>query len=189
MPFDKRCPQPPEENVLNLHRQTDTQTHRQTNMATLVLNRPSSPNANSHQRRNKTLSKKTFWQKDGLAHCLSYATLVTNVQVLVAVLFLFLSEMIFDGVLALDEQKPKLVSAHPPNKQTLNQKKTLFPTDFMFIVSNFSYVFNMMMTTPKKSVKHQSPKDTFFFIKFSLNIKLCGSRTKSGWTTFDYLKL
>ena len=50
-----------------------------------------------------------------------HATLLTYVHVLRADLFQFPCAVIFNGFFKDDEQKPKLVSAHPPNSQTFKQ--------------------------------------------------------------------
>ena len=62
-----------------------------------------------------------------MAHYLSYATLVTYVPVLWDEQFLFPYRVIFNG---LCSNWLKLVSANPPDSQTLNQKRKLFFTVF-----------------------------------------------------------
>ena len=65
--------------------------------------------------------KMTLPQTDMFAHYLSYATLVTYVPVLGAVVYQFPSGVVFERFLSEDEQKAKWVSAHLPNSKTLNQ--------------------------------------------------------------------
>ena len=68
---------------------------------------------------------------------LSYATLVTYVHVFGAVFFQFPCWIILDRFLAEDEQKPKGLSAHPPNSQTLNQKRMLLLQILSFLYRIF----------------------------------------------------
>ena len=54
---------------------------------------------------------------------LLHDTFFKYVPILGANKFQFICVQISDGFLAEDQQKPKLLSSHPPNSQTFNQKR------------------------------------------------------------------
>ena len=76
---------------------------------------------------------------NGLAHYLSYATLVTDVPIFGADEFKFLCKVIFDGFCS---NWFLLVSAQPQNSQSFNQKKDIVVTFIKICLPNISSSFD-----------------------------------------------
>ena len=91
-------------------------------------------------------------KKDWCSLHLSYVPLVTYVPPLGAEQFQFPCRVCFNRFLAEDEQKPKLVSAHPQNSQTVNQKKSCCWTDQYFSTEYFC-LFDKIMATLLKATR------------------------------------
>ena len=84
--------------------------------------------------------KTLFYKKDAYGKYLPYATLGAYVPCLGAEVFKFPWRLIFGGFSAADEQKPKLVSAHPQIPFWLQKSVMMWNSTFCTIICHFVIV-------------------------------------------------